>query len=132
MRLLAAISCVMLLLGCHSVETRRREADRITSALEKRITVEQARHIVLDVYDHAIQTADNDRTPGARAESETLAKKRQRLNSRLETFLGCYRPGDELWSYRTYVTPDRHGGERGLAILRAGVVIEHMGLMVYD
>jgi hypothetical protein len=135
-----------LLLGCQShyvsrgdveglvASYERQVAARIGNALERRVTVEEARHVVFDEIDRAIQTVQTRSASKAegRAELEILTRERKRRSAKFDTFLSRSRSGDELWLYRTSVTADQRGGESGLAFVRDGAVVEHMGVMILD
>jgi len=134
MRFHVAIVCAVLFVGCQSPQGSHDDTARIANALEKHITTEEARHILFDDIDRATQrvrarATDNE---DSRTELEIWAKQRRRLSSSLESLLSRSREGDELWSYRTYVTADRRGGESGFALIRDGRIIEHMEIMIYD
>ncbi len=134
MRFHFAIVCAVLLVGCQSPHGSRDDTARIANALEKHITTDEARHILFDDIDGVAQriqarASDNEES---RAQLEILARQRQRLSSRLESLLSRSRKGDELWSYRTYATADRRGGENGFALIRDDRVVEHMEIMIHD
>ena len=133
MHLYFAIVCAVLLIGCQSPSGSHSEAVRIADALKQRLTPEEARHILLDDIDRAIQAAQKrSATHEADTEAAVLSRQRQRLSARFDSFLSRSRTGDEVWDYRTYVTADQRGGESGFALVRAGRVVEHMGVMIYD
>lgn len=125
------ICCLVLLLGCQTPEGVRERA-WIMGGLEKRVTPDEARLVAFRHIDTAIKQDLALNTDGGREEAETLAKLRQNQNSKLDWFLGRCRDGDEIWTYRYYLTPDRRGGESGLAILRKGVIVEHKVMLIYD
>jgi hypothetical protein len=129
-----AIICTVLFAGCQSPNGSHDDAARIANALEKQITIEEARHILFDDIDRAMQAvqARATDTEDSRTELKILAGHRRMLNSRLESLLSRSRNGDALWSYRTYVTADRRGGESGFALIRDGRVIEHMEIVIID
>ena len=134
MRLCLPIVCAVLLAGCQSQPCSHDESVRIAGALKTRITPDEVRHILFDDIDRAIQTAKTDLTTheDVRTEVVMLSRQRRRLSSRFDSFLGHSRSGDELWDYRTYVTPERRGGESGFALVREGKVVGHMKVRVYD
>ena len=134
MPLYFAIVCAVLLVGCQSPPGPHDEAVRIADALKRRVTPDEARHILFDDIDRAIQAAQGHSATheDARTEVAVLSRQRQRLSSRFDSFVSRSRPGDALWEYRTYVTADHRGGESGFALVRDGRVVEHMGVMIYD
>ncbi len=134
MRLCFAIICAVLLVGCKSQHDSHDETVRVANALERRITPDEARHILFDHIDRAMHAAQmhSASNEDARLELAILSQRRQRLGSKFDSFLGRSRTGDEIWDYRTYATADRRGGESGFAIVRDGRVVEHMGIMIYD
>ena len=102
----------------------------IENSLERRVTYEEARHIALDGSDWDMKAAADHNA--SHRELEILRDDRQRASSKLEAFLSQSREGDELWLYRTYVTVDRRRGEKGLALIRGGRVVQHIGLIIFD
>jgi predicted small secreted protein len=103
-RSIIALLSVIVLAACNTPSGSGFETVRIENALERRVTVEEARHKWL----------------------------RDGLSSRLESFLSGAQEGDELWLYRTYVTTDRRGGETGLALVRGGRVVNHVVHLIID
>jgi hypothetical protein len=142
MRCLVIITGTWLLIGCQSQHASRDDAGgladsyqrhaviRIEDSLERRVTVEEARHMALDSIDHTIQVAKNEASD--QKLPDHLARNRELMSSRLESFLARLHEGDQLWSYRAYDTVDRRGGESGFAIVREGKVVEYVGFVVYD
>jgi hypothetical protein len=122
---------MVLLVGCQSPQSPRDDdTARIASSLERCITNEEARRMILNDIDLGIQ-GKQAQAPDPR-ELVILAKNRKAISSRLESFLARSRSGDQLWVYRTYVAADWRGGESGLALVRAGTVVEHMRFIIYD
>jgi hypothetical protein len=134
MRLCYAIICAVLLVGCQSPPGTHDETVRIALALKRRITPDEARHILFDDIDRAIQAAQTHLAAheDVRTEVAILSSQRQRLSARFDSFFTHSRAGDELWDYRTYVTPEQRGGESGIALVREGIVVGHMKVMIYD
>ena len=132
MRFVLVIVCATLLIGCHSPRSSGDETAQIASSLERRVTDAEARHILLDDIERAMQAARSANHDDSHRELEVLDKKRQRLTSKFESFLSHFQKDDQLWVYRTYVTSDRRGGESGFALVRNGWIAEHMGVMIYD
>jgi hypothetical protein len=134
MRTCFPIVCAFLLVGCQSPQGPHDKTARIADALERRITADEARHILLDVIDREIRAAQTRSATDedARIVVTGLSRYRQRLSSKFDSFLGRSRPGDELWGYRTFATADHRGGESGFALVRDGRVVEHMGVMIFD
>jgi hypothetical protein len=128
MRFVVAILCAVLIVGCQSPQDSHGDVAAIAASLQRRVTEEEARHIVLGYVEDRTQklqeraASDED----SRVELEVLDKKRQRSISRLEAFLSGSRKGDELWTYRTATRPCQ---ESGLALVSAGRVVEHMPLI---
>jgi hypothetical protein len=102
MRSFLAVTVATFLVGCHWTQSPRGEAAKISEALVRSITPEEARQML-----------------------------RNSRSSDLDAFLKRLREGDELWYYRTYVWENR-GGEDGFAILRNGRVVEQMPFLTFD
>ena len=134
MRFHFVIVSAVLLVGCQSPNESRDTTTRIAESLARQITAEEARRIILDRFDPDIQAAQarSATDEDSRLELEVLTRGRRRKISGLESFLSRRQNGDELWTYRTYVTADRRGGESGFALVRNRRVVEHMGDITYD
>ena len=150
MRYLVLIAGTMLFVGCGTQSFTRDDAAgigdlaqrrvkaqieqyhvEIGNSLETRTTIEDAPYQLLpgvlrDGQSPAGTAADNH---GTRAELDFILK---RLRSQLEPLWSRVLPGDELWVYRAYLTADKRGGERGVAIVRNGRVVDHMGIFIID
>jgi hypothetical protein len=131
MRRYVTILCAVLVVGCQSP---KRSHNGIADSLKSRMTPDEARQIIFDHIDQAIKVAQTRSAADedVRTELAVLSKHRQRLSSEFHSFLIRSRAGDELWDYRTYVTADHRGGERGFALVRDGRVVEHMEIITYD
>lgn len=105
------ICCLALLFGCQSQDPTRDHA-RIMRGLEKRVTAEEARGIVLADLDNCIAEGRAMNTDESRKEAQLSTQIREIRNSKLDSFFARRRTGDEIWVYRTYATPDRRGGQR--------------------
>jgi hypothetical protein len=141
MRYLIAIVGMTLLLGCQSLYSSRDDpaglaasfercvTAHIADSLERRITEEEARHILLDPFERDMRKLQEPAASGAnsRLEWDPLNKGRQRWNSKLEVFLAHSRTGDQLW---TYVTADPPCRESGFALVRGGRVVERLLLLI--
>jgi hypothetical protein len=127
MRRYFGMLCAVLVVGCQS-PTRSYEA--LAASLTRRITPDEARHILFDLIDRDIQAAEAH--DASRTELAVLSEQRQLLSSRFDSFLRHSRAGDELWDYRTYVTADHRGGNSGFALLRDGRVVEQMVFLIHD
>ena len=133
-RFLAVSICLISWLGCRSSQLSQQEAAHISNALEKQLTVVEARQIVLEDLDHQIQQAQT-RAATNEASQEVLAVLTGLRTGRLsqfENFLSATRPGDSLWTYQTRATTDRGCRENGLAIVRADRVVRRFVVMIWN
>lgn len=107
----------------------KRELAVISSSLERRITVEEARDIAGNQLTpsmqqvHSLAASDEN----ARFEWEFLNSRRQRTSSRFDAFLSRAYHNDELWTYSTITLSCR---ESGLALVRQGKVVDHLPLII--
>jgi hypothetical protein len=128
MRFYFATFCVVLILGCRG---SRDDAGVIARSLEKRITREEARHMVLDELDTLMRDAKGRvAAQGNTAEQEIVTGMRTDFSAELEAFLSHLGSGDELWLYRTPGKAKHRGAETGFARLSGGKVVEHMMVRV--
>src|SRR5581483_11818179 len=95
--------CAILFLGCGSPHVPTSDSAHLGSFVEKRITLEEARHLLLNDLERALSKAQVSSAfkNGNPAEVGILLKERARLSSHLESFLAHSRKGDQLWTYRT-------------------------------
>lgn len=133
-RIKFVVACSVLLVGCHAPNLPPEEAARITVSLQKRITEDEARDILLTEFNSEIarlrQLPHHDKD--AKAGLNALTRMQKRCMAHLDSFLSHRLRRDELWYYRSYITKDNRGGEDGFAFVRGGRVIGQMQLRIYD
>lgn len=134
LRLNVVLAFTLVFAGCQSYHDTSNNIARIAKSLERHISAQEARHIVLDYTEGAVKAARaNTANPEeSRQELEILTKNREQCSSRLESFLSRLRKGDELWVYRTYVSPGRPCGEMGFARVRRGKVVAYLRSIIFD
>jgi hypothetical protein len=128
MRFLAFV--LLFLVGCQTSRISHDEQTMIEKWLQRRITPEEARHICLDDSERLLQWTQS-RPDGDEARKELAAVKRmrQRMSSRLESFLSRSPKEAELWFYQKGA---KVPAEDGIAFVRAGRVLDYLAWNIYD
>ena len=99
---------VLVLLGCSSPELSTSKRETLAGALQERISENEARKLFLEREARDIEVLSTRARSDPKIGDVVTALKRRydHLSAELETFLSARATDDEIWWYRTYVTPD--------------------------